>query len=209
MDFTRCCWFVKSPEDWCWGGGALRCARDNLWGQKSLSPLKMSLEMPHKVIVPQKKNFVQQFLKQRDINSFFLYATVKIWKCSEISLQSCISFFIFHEQKIYILFTSSKIMYTVLYYELSKINYPISHILSSFNFSLSESNETYNTKKTIGKHFHGRMPRKSSIEPIHQSYPRWQECIQTDCSYCRNKDTTHQSINHNHTKSGKITMSDR
>ncbi len=32
-------------------------------------PLKMSLEMAHKVIVPQKKNYVPQFLKQRDINS--------------------------------------------------------------------------------------------------------------------------------------------
>ncbi len=35
------------------------------WG-----PLKMSLEMAHKVIVPQKKNYVPQFLKQRDINSY-------------------------------------------------------------------------------------------------------------------------------------------
>ncbi len=31
----------------------------------------MSLEMPHKVIVPQKKNYVAQFLKQRDINSYY------------------------------------------------------------------------------------------------------------------------------------------
>jgi hypothetical protein len=38
--------------------------------QKSLGPLKMSLEMAHKVIVPQKKNYVPQFLKQRDINSY-------------------------------------------------------------------------------------------------------------------------------------------
>jgi hypothetical protein len=30
----------------------------------------MSLEMAHKVIVPQKKNYVPQFLKQRDINSY-------------------------------------------------------------------------------------------------------------------------------------------
>jgi hypothetical protein len=29
---------------------------DNLRGQKSLGPLKMSLEITHKVIVPQKKN---------------------------------------------------------------------------------------------------------------------------------------------------------
>ncbi len=36
-----------------------------------LTPLKMSLEMAQKVIVPQKKNYVQQFLKQRNINSYF------------------------------------------------------------------------------------------------------------------------------------------
>jgi hypothetical protein len=48
---------------------AFLCARDNLRGQKSLGPLKMSLEMAHKVNVPQKKNYVPQFLKQRDINS--------------------------------------------------------------------------------------------------------------------------------------------
>ena len=30
----------------------------------------MSLEMAHKVIVPQKKNYVPQFLKQRDIYSY-------------------------------------------------------------------------------------------------------------------------------------------
>ncbi len=51
----------------------LKCARDNLRGQKSLGPLKMSLEMAHKVIVPQKKN-VPRFLKQRDINSYFIPA---------------------------------------------------------------------------------------------------------------------------------------
>jgi hypothetical protein len=46
-----------------------RCARDNLRGQKSLGPLKMSLEMAHKVILPPKKNYIPQFLKQRVINS--------------------------------------------------------------------------------------------------------------------------------------------
>jgi hypothetical protein len=45
--------------------------RDNLRGQKSLVPLKMSLEMAHKVIVPPKKNYIPQFLKQRDINSYY------------------------------------------------------------------------------------------------------------------------------------------
>jgi hypothetical protein len=39
---------------------------------KSLGPLKMSREMAHKVIVPQKKNYNPQFLKQRDINSYNL-----------------------------------------------------------------------------------------------------------------------------------------
>jgi hypothetical protein len=43
-----------------------------LRGQKSLGPLKMSLEMAHKVILPPKKNYIPQFLKQRDINSYNL-----------------------------------------------------------------------------------------------------------------------------------------
>jgi hypothetical protein len=34
----------------------------------------MSLEMAQKVIVPQKKNYVPQFLKQRDINSYIFRA---------------------------------------------------------------------------------------------------------------------------------------
>ena len=34
--------------------------RDNLRGQKSLGPLKMSLEMAHKVILPPKKNYIQK-----------------------------------------------------------------------------------------------------------------------------------------------------
>jgi hypothetical protein len=38
------------------------CARDNLRGQKSLGPLKMSLEMAHKVIVPRKKIMSRSFL---------------------------------------------------------------------------------------------------------------------------------------------------
>jgi alpha-tubulin suppressor-like RCC1 family protein len=32
----------------------------------------MSLKMAHKVILPPKKNYIPQFLKQRDINSYFL-----------------------------------------------------------------------------------------------------------------------------------------
>jgi hypothetical protein len=31
----------------------------------------MSLEMAHKVILPPKKNYIPQFLKQRDINSYW------------------------------------------------------------------------------------------------------------------------------------------
>jgi hypothetical protein len=38
------------------------CARDILRGQKSLGPLKMSLEMAQKVIVPQKKIMSRSFL---------------------------------------------------------------------------------------------------------------------------------------------------
>jgi hypothetical protein len=43
-------------------------------GQKSLGPLKMSREMAHKVMVPQKNNYVPQFLKQRYINSYLLFS---------------------------------------------------------------------------------------------------------------------------------------
>jgi hypothetical protein len=32
----------------------------------------MSLEMAHKVILPPKKNYIPQFLKQRDINSYYI-----------------------------------------------------------------------------------------------------------------------------------------
>ncbi len=39
----------------------------------SLGPLKMSLEMAHKVIVPPKKNYIPQFLKQRDINRYYIF----------------------------------------------------------------------------------------------------------------------------------------
>ncbi len=46
------------------------CARDNLRGQKSLGPLKISLKMAHKVIVPPKKLY-PAVSKQRDINSYY------------------------------------------------------------------------------------------------------------------------------------------
>jgi hypothetical protein len=31
--------------------------------------------MAHKVIVPPKKNYIPQFLKKRDINSYFLFSS--------------------------------------------------------------------------------------------------------------------------------------
>jgi hypothetical protein len=36
----------------------------------------MSLEMAHKVILPPKKNYIPQFLKQRDINSYLLLLAI-------------------------------------------------------------------------------------------------------------------------------------
>jgi hypothetical protein len=38
----------------------------------------MSLEMAHKVIVPPKKNYIPQFLKQRDINSYFSFRYLQL-----------------------------------------------------------------------------------------------------------------------------------
>ena len=48
---------------------SLKMSSGQFKGSKSLGPLKMSLEMAHKVIVPPKKNYIPQFLKQQDINS--------------------------------------------------------------------------------------------------------------------------------------------
>jgi hypothetical protein len=42
----------------------------------------MSLEMAHKVILPPKKNYIPQFLKQRDINSYYFEFT-KASACQE------------------------------------------------------------------------------------------------------------------------------
>jgi hypothetical protein len=50
-----------------------QCARDNLRGQKSLGPLKMSLEMAHKVIVPQKKIMSRSFLNSGTL------IVIKLW----------------------------------------------------------------------------------------------------------------------------------
>jgi hypothetical protein len=36
----------------------------------------MSLEMAHKVILPPKKNYIPQFLKQRDINSYYSFKMI-------------------------------------------------------------------------------------------------------------------------------------
>jgi hypothetical protein len=76
---------VERPHSIRGGPGSIpgRCARDNLRGQKSLGPLKMSLEMAHKVILPPQKNYIPQFLKQRDINSYKFHNTQeckKKWK---------------------------------------------------------------------------------------------------------------------------------
>ncbi len=52
--------------------------------------------MAHKVIVPQKKNYVPQFLKQRDINSYLLLILVGhfkqwsyIWDWKEQNTMTC------------------------------------------------------------------------------------------------------------------------
>jgi hypothetical protein len=38
----------------------------------------MSLEMAHKVILPPKKNYIPQFLKQRDINSYYFDLSMEL-----------------------------------------------------------------------------------------------------------------------------------
>jgi hypothetical protein len=43
----------------------------------------MSLEMAHKVILPPKKNYIPQFLKQRDINSYFSC----VWSCFDFVMK--------------------------------------------------------------------------------------------------------------------------
>ena len=55
--------------------------QDNLRSQKSLGPFKMSLEMANKVIVPQKINYVPHFLKQRDINSYYISMRALLTNC--------------------------------------------------------------------------------------------------------------------------------
>jgi hypothetical protein len=41
----------------------------------------MSLEMAHKVILPPKKNYIPQFLKQRDINSYYTMLHTEYKQC--------------------------------------------------------------------------------------------------------------------------------
>ena len=65
---------------------------DSLRGQKRLGPLKMSLEMAHKVIVPQKKNYVPQFLKQRDINSYYVLLPYIIYVMQSGRFSQCPAF---------------------------------------------------------------------------------------------------------------------
>jgi hypothetical protein len=47
------------------------CAQDNLSGKKSLGPLKCPSSWLKKLL-SRKKNYVPQFLKQRDIISYYL-----------------------------------------------------------------------------------------------------------------------------------------
>ncbi len=58
---------------------------------KSLAPLKISLEIDHKVIVPQ-KNYVPLFLKQRYINSYYVKKDANF--ASEVSLMFFNSVFV-------------------------------------------------------------------------------------------------------------------
>jgi hypothetical protein len=44
--------------------------------------------MAHKVIVPQKKNYIPQFLKQRDINSYLSPHSPQFQQCAEPTLSS-------------------------------------------------------------------------------------------------------------------------
>ena len=63
-----------------------RCARDNLRGQKSLGPLKMSLEMAQKVIVPpQKKIMSQSFLNSGTLVILCLFAAMGPQSCPAVS----------------------------------------------------------------------------------------------------------------------------
>jgi hypothetical protein len=49
----------------------------------------MSREMDHKVIVPQKKNYVPKFLKQRDIGNFMYPSAIAYCCCVLLSVVGC------------------------------------------------------------------------------------------------------------------------
>ena len=52
----------------------------------------MSLETAQKVIVPQKKNYVPQFLKQRDINSYYVLLPYIIYVMESGRFSQCPAF---------------------------------------------------------------------------------------------------------------------
>jgi hypothetical protein len=69
-----------------------RCLRNcgiKFRGQKSLGPLKMSLEMAHKVILPLKKKYIKKFLKQRDIGISMYQSAVVYCCCVFLSVVGC------------------------------------------------------------------------------------------------------------------------
>ena len=49
----------------------------------------MSREMAHKVIVPPKKNYIQKFLKQRDVGNFMYQSAVVYCCCVLLSVVAC------------------------------------------------------------------------------------------------------------------------
>jgi hypothetical protein len=65
-------------------------------GQKSLGPLKISLEMAHKVICWQNKNHVPHFQNQRFINSY--YILVRPYTLNFFDLSLTIVFLIFNTE---------------------------------------------------------------------------------------------------------------
>jgi len=52
----------------------------------------MSLETAQKVIVPQKKNYVPHFLKQRDINSYYVLLPYIIYVMESGRFSQCTAF---------------------------------------------------------------------------------------------------------------------
>jgi hypothetical protein len=50
----------------------------------------MSLEMAHKVILPPKKNYIPQFLKQRDINSYSIQSCLNMQDEFKTGIFKCV-----------------------------------------------------------------------------------------------------------------------